>query len=137
MFSLIMFMKVLLCVLKVNIYLKAKKCVKRVFPLFFCVCAACLPASWIVNVPISELHTRWHWCLHVNSIQRSCWWQMLILVWLSIRQNFFPVSPSSRTSQQLSYDHVQVFHRQTFLSYRQEFMFEMRFHENTENGWTF
>jgi hypothetical protein len=51
---------------------------------------ACLPASLIMHVPISEWHAQWHWCLHLwtlnaylNSIQRSWpssyWWPMLIL----------------------------------------------------------
>jgi hypothetical protein len=32
---------------------------------------------------------------------------------------------------------VQVFHRQTFLSYRQEFLFEMCFHENKRDWMDF
>jgi len=36
-----------------------------------------------------------------------------------------------------SYDRVQISHRQTFLSQRQEFMFEMVFMKIKEYGWTF
>ena len=46
--------------LKVNIYLQNMS-IKRVFLLFFCVqCAARLPASLIMHVPITDLHGQWH-----------------------------------------------------------------------------
>ena len=66
-----------------------KRCLARFdkknvyFPCFMC--AACLPASLIRHVPISELYAQWHLCLHFhhasfNPIQRSCWWPISILV---------------------------------------------------------
>ena len=38
---------------------------KRIFSLFQC--AACLPASLIIHVPISELHAQWHLSISLNS----------------------------------------------------------------------
>ena len=76
---------------------------KRVVTLF-CVCAA---ASLIIHVPISELHAQWHYSMSLSS-QRF----LLLLTYgnscfIIIRQNFFPVSFSSRIMQlKLSYDGV-------------------------------
>ena len=73
--GLVIFWKVFFT-LKENIYLQNMS-IKRVF--FLCVFAACLPASLIMYIPISELHAQWHQHefelsnVSFNSIQRSCW----------------------------------------------------------------
>ena len=54
-----------------------------------------------------------------------------------IRQDFFPVLFFQQNQLKFSYDRVQVFHRHTFLSYRQGFIFEMIFMNIKENGQTF
>ena len=68
---------------------------KRVFSLFLC--AACLPASLIIHVPISELHAQWHFSMSLNS-QRflqfhptSCWWPMIIIFLLWFAKTSFPI----------------------------------------------
>ena len=75
---------------------------------FLCVfflCAACLPGSLIMHVPISELHAQMALMnSSFNSIQRSCWWPMLILVQLRFakisykRCRFFIGRPPQQTS---------------------------------------
>jgi hypothetical protein len=71
-------------------------------------CAACLPASFIKHVSISELLAQWHWCWHFSmSLNSQCFLQfhpMVMLVaysnscFIIIRKNFFPDSYSSRIS---------------------------------------
>ena len=59
----------------------------------------CLPASLIMHVSISELHAQWHWSLRFLQFHPT----VLLVVFVNscciiIRQNFFPVSFSSRIS---------------------------------------
>ena len=84
-----------------------KTCIKRVF-MFWYLCAACLPASLNMHVPISELHAQCHWCLHfsmsLNSKRFLQFHPPVMLVayvnscFIRIHQNFFPVSFSSGIS---------------------------------------
>jgi hypothetical protein len=69
---------------------------KRVFSLFLC--AACLTASLIMHVPISELHAQWHFSMSLNSQRYLQFHSTVMLVaydnscLIIIRQNFFPES---------------------------------------------
>ena len=77
--SLVIFFKVFF-VLKVNINLQnmsIKHCLARLdqktcIAVVFYVCAACLPASLIMHVSISELHVKWYYIMSLNS---SCFLQ--------------------------------------------------------------
>ena len=77
---------------------------------FLCfLCAACLPASLIMHVPVSELHlymrNALHWFLHFSmSLNSRCFLQfhpsVMLMAYVNscfiiIRQNFFPVSSFS------------------------------------------
>ena len=84
-------------------------------------CSASLSASLLINVPISKLLRNHGTNIYtsafnglVDGLVNSCF--------IILRQNFFPIS--------FSYDRVQVFHRQTFLS--MWFLLKIK-----ENGWTF
>ena len=106
--------------LKVNIYLQnisikrrlARFDQKRVFYfrwfLFFCFCFfVCFFVFFVCvcNVPISELHAQWHWCLHFSmslNFQRFLQFHPTIILvayfnscFIIVRQTFFPVSFSS------------------------------------------
>jgi hypothetical protein len=79
------------------------------FVVFF-VCAAAL---LIMHVPISELHAQWHYSMSLHSQRFLQFHPTVMLVtygnscFIIIRQNFFPVSFSSRIMQlELSYDGV-------------------------------
>ena len=67
--------------MKVNIYLQNMSCGLARFDqikvyLYCFLCAACLPTSLIMHVPISELHAQWHWCLHFSmSLNSQCFLQ--------------------------------------------------------------
>ena len=73
---------------------------KRVFSLFLC--AACLSASLIMHVPISELHAPWHLSLNSHRYLQFHLTVMLVVYvntcFIIIRQNFLHVSFSSKIS---------------------------------------
>jgi hypothetical protein len=126
---------------------------KRVFSLFLC--AACLPGSLIMHVPISELDAQWHFSMSLNSPRFLQFLPTVMLVaydnscLIIIRQNFFPDSLSSRISWNYrTTTFADIFPQQQtsrirskrpskviwiwayILLKRQESMFEMCFHEN-------
>jgi len=136
--SLVFFLKVCFFALKVNIYL-LNMSIQCAFSLFF----VCSLSPSIINYACPSFRTTF---VHAQctalifTLQHEFEFSMLpsipsnvMLVayvnscFIIIRQNFIPVSSFSSG---ISYDRMQVFYRQTFLSYRQEFMFDMCFHEN-------
>ena len=103
----VIFLKVFFLFFALNV-----KCSKHVYEtsfgemrqhtcIFVVLCAACLPASLIMHVPISDIHAQWHWCLdfsmNLNS-QRFLQFHPTVMsvayvnsCFNIIRQNSFPV----------------------------------------------
>ena len=89
---------------------------KRAFRCFLC--AACLPASLLMHVPISQLHAQWHFSTRLNSqrfLQFHPTVKMVACVnfcFIIIRQNFFPAFFFLAESAKI----IVIPRRQTFFS---------------------
>jgi hypothetical protein len=76
--------------------IRQKTCISVVF-----LCAACLPASLIIHIPISEINAQWHFSMSLNSQRFLQFHPTVILVayvnscFIIIRQSFLFVSFSS------------------------------------------
>jgi len=96
--------------------------IQRVFSLFF----VCSLSPSIINYACPNFRTT---CSMALMLYISAWvWYLNDSCSIPSNDHVNSCCNSPKPQWKVSYDHVQVFHRQAFLSYRKEFMFEMCLH---------